>query len=67
MFSLIRLAIHRLWPVEPVVSEQGEDPSSMADLVRLLEADDAGQAFVSARDEFSEDAHVYRRSGIGEA
>lgn len=39
MFNLIQFTQRWLWPAAAEVSEQTQDPSSMADLVRLLETD----------------------------
>lgn len=48
MFNLIQFVQRWLWPVAAEVSEQTQDSSSMADLVRLLETDVEASAAVNA-------------------
>lgn len=48
MFNLIQFAQRWLWPAAVEVSEQTQDSSSMADLVRLLETDVEASAPVNA-------------------
>jgi len=48
MFNLIQLAQRWLWPAAAEVSEQAQDPSSMADLVRLLQTDGEASAPIEA-------------------
>jgi hypothetical protein len=48
MFNLIKFAQRWLRPAAAEVSDQTQDPSSMADLVRLLETDVGASAPIDA-------------------